>query len=61
MKTSHVFLRGGPYGGRRFLVSKPGCNINAAGQRLSLTLRVGEHVGAYCLITGRWEARDPQS
>jgi hypothetical protein len=60
MKIRNVVLNGGPYDGRRFRVSKPGCNINAGGQRLTLTLRVGEHVGAYCLITGRWEARDPQ-
>ena len=60
MKIRNVMFTGGPYAGRWFRVSKPGLNINAAGQRFSLCLRVGEHVGTYCLITGRWEARDPQ-
>lgn len=60
MKTRNVILNGGPWGGRVFRVPKPGRNINAAGQRFSLYLRVGEHVGSYCLITGRWEPRDTQ-
>ena len=54
MKVRNVTLSGGPWAGKQFRVSKPGCNINAAGQRFSLCLRVGEHVGSYCLITGRW-------
>lgn len=58
MKIRNVMLAGGPYDGAAFRVPKPGRNINSAGQRFSLCLRVGEHVGSYCLITGRWEARD---
>lgn len=57
MKIRNVTLSGGPWAGQRFRVAKPGRNINAAGQRFSLCLRVGEHVGLYCLITGRWEPR----
>ena len=60
MKIRNVMLTGGPYDGAVFRVPKPGCNINAAGQRLSLCIRVGDHVGAYCLITGRWEPRATQ-
>ena len=60
MKIRNVVLKGGPYGGEVLRVAKPSRNINSKGQRFSLCLRVGEHVGAYCLITGRWEARDPQ-
>lgn len=57
MKIRNVALSGGPWAGQRFRVAKPGRNINAAGQRYSLRLRVGEHVGVYCLITGRWGPR----
>ena len=62
MKIRNVMLTGGPWAGQLFRVPKPGRNINAAGGRLSLSLciRVRGHVGSYCLITGRWEARDPQ-
>ena len=60
MKIRNVMLTGGPYDGAVFRTPKPGRNINAAGERLSLCIRVREHVGSYCLITGRWEARDPQ-
>lgn len=55
MKVRNVTLSGGPWAGQRFRVTKPGRNINAAGQRYSLRLRVGEHVGVYCLATGCWE------
>ena len=57
MKIRNVTLAGGPYDGAAFRVPKPGRNINAAGQRFSLCLRVGEHVGSYCLIAGLWKAR----
>lgn len=60
MKIRNVHLSGGPYSGRPFRVAKPGRNINAAGQRYSLRLRVGEHVGVYCLVTGRWYPNNPQ-
>ena len=60
MKVRNVTLSGGPWAGKQFRVSKPGRNINAAGQRMSLCLRVGDHVGAYCLIKGRWGPRDAQ-
>lgn len=60
MKIRNVMLVGGPYDGAALRVPKPGRNINAAGQRFSLCLRVGEHVGSYCLITGRWAARGNQ-
>lgn len=60
MKIRNVMLTGGPWDGLLFRVPKPGRNINAAGQRMSLCLRVGDHVGSYCLITGRWNPRDTQ-
>ena len=60
MKIRNVALSGGPWAGQWFRVAKPGRNINAAGQRYSLRLRVGEYVGSYCLITGRWNPCDTQ-
>ena len=58
MKVRNVMLAGGPYDGAALRVPKPGRITRAAGERLSLCIRVGGHVGAYCLTTGRWEARD---
>ena len=58
MKTRNVVLIGGPWDCQQFRVPKPGRNINAAGERISLCIRVREHVGTYCLVTGCWEPRD---
>ena len=60
MKIRNVILKGGPWDCQQFRIPKPGRNINAAGERRSLCIRVREHVGTYCLITGHWNPRNPQ-